>query len=111
MKSLLAGQCPKCNEGQIFKSKGVIFKAKLPQMNEHCPNCNHKFEKEPGFFLGAMYVSYALGVFQALVAFGISYLLTDNVLYWVLTPALVLLLFSMFNFRWGRIAWIHIFRY
>jgi Protein of unknown function (DUF983) len=31
-------------------------------MNERCPNCNLKFEREEGYFLGAMYVSYALSL-------------------------------------------------
>jgi len=28
-------------------------------MNETCPECGLKFQVEPGFFIGAMYVSYA----------------------------------------------------
>jgi len=31
-------------------------------MHDRCPVCDLKFEREPGYFLGAMYVSYALGV-------------------------------------------------
>ena len=30
-------------------------------MHERCPGCGLKFECEPGYFLGAMYFSYALG--------------------------------------------------
>ena len=28
-------------------------------MHETCPVCDHRFEREPGYFVGAMYVSYA----------------------------------------------------
>ena len=31
-------------------------------MHERCPFCNLKFEREEGYFLGAMYFSYGLGV-------------------------------------------------
>jgi hypothetical protein len=31
-------------------------------MHEYCPVCSLKFEREPGYFLGAMYISYGLGV-------------------------------------------------
>lgn len=31
-------------------------------MHERCPGCDLKFEREPGYFLGAMYVSYALSL-------------------------------------------------
>lgn len=32
------------------------------EMNATCPVCGHRFEREPGFFQGAMYVSYGLGI-------------------------------------------------
>jgi hypothetical protein len=31
-------------------------------MYERCPCCNLKFEREDGYFLGAMYISYGLGL-------------------------------------------------
>jgi len=45
---------------------GGIFRYSIyrgfPKMNERCPICDLKFDREPGYFLGAMYVSYGLGV-------------------------------------------------
>ena len=32
------------------------------EMNATCPVCGHRFEREPGFFQGAMYVSYGIGI-------------------------------------------------
>ena len=29
-------------------------------MNERCPHCDLKFEREQGYFLGAMYFSYGI---------------------------------------------------
>jgi uncharacterized protein (DUF983 family) len=52
--ALLLQRCPRCREGRIFK--GAIA------MNDPCPVCGLVFNREPGYFLGAMYFSYALGV-------------------------------------------------
>lgn len=38
-------------------------------MNERCPSCGLLFNREPGYFLGAMYVSYGLGL-AVIFAFG-----------------------------------------
>jgi hypothetical protein len=31
-------------------------------MHERCPTCGLKFEREEGYFLGAMYISYGLAL-------------------------------------------------
>ena len=31
-------------------------------MHDSCPTCGLHFNREPGYFLGAMYISYGLGV-------------------------------------------------
>ena len=36
-------------------------------MLEHCPNCGLKFEREQGYFLGAMYISYGLALITIVV--------------------------------------------
>ena len=34
----------------------------FPGMYERCPACGLKFEREQGYFLGAMYIGYGLGI-------------------------------------------------
>jgi len=64
--SILRQRCPRCRLGDIFRYS--IFRG-FPKMHERCPVCDLKFEREPGYFLGAMYVSYALAlVIVALIA-------------------------------------------
>ncbi len=58
IQSFLLGRCPQCRRGSIFKT-GLIS-TKFKDVHEHCPHCRVKYEQEPGFFWGAMYVSYAL---------------------------------------------------
>lgn len=49
--------CPRCRTGRIFRTS--IFRI-FPHMYQRCPACNLKFEREQGYFLGAMYFSYFL---------------------------------------------------
>lgn len=59
--SIFKMKCPQCQEGEFFISHPYDFKH-AGEMHEHCPNCGLKYSKEPGFYYGAMYVNYALGV-------------------------------------------------
>jgi uncharacterized protein (DUF983 family) len=56
---ILRQRCPRCRAGNIFRYS--IFRG-FPKMHERCPICDLKFDREPGYFLGAMYVSYGLGL-------------------------------------------------
>lgn len=51
--------CPRCHMGRIFR--GSLLHV-FPRMHERCPVCGLKFEREEGYFLGAMYISYGIGV-------------------------------------------------
>jgi uncharacterized protein (DUF983 family) len=50
--SVLHLRCPRCHHGHVYK--GVFA------TNIKCPVCDMRFEREPGYFIGAMYISYAL---------------------------------------------------
>jgi len=41
--------------------------AGFPSMFERCPVCALKFEREPGYFLGAMYISYSVALVTIVV--------------------------------------------
>jgi uncharacterized protein (DUF983 family) len=47
--------------------------ASFDQMNDHCSHCGFKYQIEPSFFYGAMYVSYGLNVAVGIAAFIISF--------------------------------------
>jgi uncharacterized protein (DUF983 family) len=59
LRSILQQRCPRCRMGGIFRYS--IFRG-FPKMCERCSICGLKFEREPGYFLGAMYLSFGLGV-------------------------------------------------
>jgi uncharacterized protein (DUF983 family) len=57
-QGILLVLCPRCRTGKIFRRSVWLF----PPMHERCPFCDLKFEREPGYFLGAMYIGYGLGI-------------------------------------------------
>ena len=80
-------------------------------MHERCPNCDLKFEREQGYFLGAMYISYGLAL-VTIVALGLllwaftswplqKITLWAVLLFLPLAPALTL---------FSRVLWIYLDR-
>ena len=101
--AILRQRCPNCLEGQVFS--GVL------EMHERCPTCGHKFKREPGYFLGAMYASYFMAVpLLAILAGLIHWLIlpgwrNENTVLVALIPFVLLV---PFIFRYSRILWMHI---
>ena len=54
-------KCPHCHEGDFFEAHPYNL-AKTGNTGERCKVCNRKFEREPGFYYGGMYVAYGLAV-------------------------------------------------
>lgn len=74
-----------------------------------CPSCGLKFDREPGYFLGAMYISYGLGLFT-IVGFGVILWLTTR---WSLEKAtlwaiLLFLPFTPLLTLFSRVLWIYL---
>src|SRR5947199_9582398 len=59
LRSILQQRCSRCRIGAIFQYS--IFRG-FPKMCERCSVCDLKFEREPGYFLGALYVSYLASI-------------------------------------------------
>lgn len=110
--NIFKNKCPKCNEGKIYNEKRIFFNFGRPNMNKACPNCHFSYHKEPGFFYGAMYVSYGLTVAQGIITYIISSAFFDKAFdprtIWVIAAVIVIL--STFNMRLSRIIWIYLFR-
>src|SRR5437870_2032094 len=66
--AILHQMCPRCRSARIFPSS--IFTG-FPRMRERCPVCSLKFEREEGYFLGAMYISYSLALLTVVVLSGV----------------------------------------
>ncbi|WP_236252847.1 hypothetical protein [Echinicola sp. 20G] len=110
VRPIFKGKCPKCNSGEIFKTTRYGYLVKFPEMHHVCDKCNHTFEREPGFFFGAMYVSYGLSMLEFLILWVVGYLIiglsVEAVLVLIISG---LLICTTTNYRLGRIIWIYLF--
>lgn len=57
--SMVQCRCPRCREGKMFKDGNAFTEF---EMYNHCQKCGTPFRPEPGFYQGAMFVSYGFGV-------------------------------------------------
>ncbi|TCC89284.1 DUF983 domain-containing protein [Pedobacter frigiditerrae] len=107
---IVNAKCPRCRVGQVFS--GPTYGLKIQKMNENCPHCNLKFEREPGYFYVAMFVSYAMNVAEMITVSVAAYILGlkldyDNLWYFVILLFGTTLVFSPFNYRYSRIALLY----
>mgnify|MGYP006939812883 CR=1 FL=1 len=111
LQSILSESCPNCQKGKVFSSKGSIFRFQFPTMKEKCKHCHYTFEKEPGYFFGAMYISYGLCMLECIMLFILTRPFIDTIfdIRVLITTILALLLLSFYNFRLSRIIWMNIF--
>ncbi len=58
-------KCPRCKEGDMFK-KPFEFTDPL-KMHKRCEKCNLHFEPEPGFYFGALIISYGISSWMLLL--------------------------------------------
>jgi uncharacterized protein (DUF983 family) len=101
MNSLFSNLCPRCRKGSIFK--GFVT------MNSACPACGEIFEKESGYFIGAMIASYFLGVFLALPLLLLGIFRYEMEAPFAITLSTVqVLLMQPFLFRFSRLLWIQL---
>lgn len=104
--SFLKGKCPRCRTGDVFEYPlSNIFK--FSRTKTHCGHCGLKYEAEPGFYYGAMYVSYAFSVGLLLMT-AILYLNYDWPMFKVLlfTPIVAICLLP-FMFRYSRLIMLY----
>ena len=59
---ILRNKCPRCGKGDLFCHANAYNPRETANMHGTCPSCGEDFEREPGFYFGAAYVSYALTV-------------------------------------------------
>lgn len=92
-------RCPRCGVGGLY--------AKPFKMFEQCPHCALKYEREQGYFIGAMYINYGATVGIAVPGFflldaftGIS--INQQLALWV--PFAIL--FPLLFFHHARSLWL-----
>jgi len=99
--------CPRCRSGKLFKEP---FEFSKPlDMHKECLVCHQKTEPEPGYYFGAMFLSYIFSAWYLLI----PTLLLVFYFKWSVGGAIAFIIFigliSYFKIlRLARSLWIHI---
>ncbi|MBI2766190.1 MAG: DUF983 domain-containing protein [Chloroflexi bacterium] len=97
--SVLKQRCPRCREGKVFHG--------LWSMYEKCSVCGLVYQREYGYFYGAMYASYAFGFLTTF--YWLPMLLLGVSPIWVIgLPTVQLIVQAPLAFRYSRVIWLHI---
>lgn len=110
VSGILNGKCPKCREGKMFP-ENTLYTTKFMKMNDHCSACSQPFMPEPGYYFGAMFISYAINAaFFIALWIGMNFVMEDISLTAMIIALLAVILGLLpVTFRLSRILWIYIF--
>lgn len=92
-------RCPACGDGRLFSG--------WFRNHDSCSNCGYDFVREPGFYLGSIYVNYGLTAVLLVAVCSPIVLLTDTP-YSQITPFALLfcVLFPMWFHHYARAIWL-----
>lgn len=107
VSSIFKYKCPRCRKGNLYNQP---FKFNDPlDMQEKCTYCDQVFEPEPGYYFGAMFISYIWTGFACLAIVGFCMI----ALGWSVGPSFALLLaVTVISYFWilriSRSMYIHL---
>jgi uncharacterized protein (DUF983 family) len=107
--SILTGTCPQCQNESMYVDQNFLHLKNLLKMNERCSHCGLKYQIEPSFFYGAMYVSYGLNVAISIITFIIVFQIDRSIITLFFSIIAVLILAFPFVMRLSRNIYINVF--
>lgn len=110
LRSILQMKCPRCEEGEFFVSSPYDLK-NAGKTHLKCPKCDLDFRREPGFYFGALYVSYGLGVaIFVTIYLSFTLFLPSLSVWWpILLIAITSFLLGPYLYALSKVIWIHFF--
>lgn len=108
--SIIKFKCPYCHEGQFFLAHPYNLR-RAGDLLDKCPICQRRYTIEPGFYFGAMYVSYAMTVAVAVsIWVAIMVLAPDMALHWQVAIIIgVIVLGGPMFYAVSKIVWANMF--
>jgi uncharacterized protein (DUF983 family) len=106
----LQQRCPRCHQGRLFTYSAFNL-TKFADMPTACPVCGQAYEPEPGFYWGAMYISFAFSTGIMLVVGFCVYFLLDDPDTWVyiVSVAVASVLLTPLSLRYSRTLMLYWF--
>jgi uncharacterized protein (DUF983 family) len=92
-------RCPRCGRAPLFTS--------LFRMAPRCAVCGLLFERETGYFIGAIYINYGLTVGLAMAGyFLLQAWLAPPPIWQVVVWGAFVILFPLWSFRYSKALWL-----
>lgn len=108
--SMVMNKCSRCHQGDVFESKNPYKLSRMFNMHKSCSHCHLEYEREPSFFYGALYVSYAISSGWFMIWFALqSFVLHWDTLYFALFITAFIILVAPLTLRWSRLIWLNFF--
>ena len=109
--SIFRFKCPQCHEGEFLETRNVYNLKKAGNLKERCSECGCKYSKEPGFYYGAMYVSYAFGVALWVATWVATSVLWPDYPAWFLILLIVveMVVLGPYLYALSKITWANLF--
>ncbi len=101
-------KCARCHEGEAFMTGSWSF-VKPFDMHERCPKCNLNYFPEPGYYYGAMFISYVITGFFSLGFVALFYWIIGWSQTLTFTLLIIFLLINfVYIFRISRMMWLNV---
>ncbi len=108
--STLTNKCPRCHQGKVFTANNPYELGSIFKMEKTCSCCGQVYEKEAGFYYGAMYVSYALTAGWFIIWFTLQSLLLHWDMWTILGVVITwIIAVAPLTLRWSRLLWLNFF--
>jgi len=111
--SIVHNSCPRCQSDKFWPKNNPYSNILVDNGGDlgSCKNCNLKYEIEPGFWYGAMYVSYGLTVFIAITLWLIMYVVKSDLDVFIQISIISFAIISLFPVVYflSRLIWINFF--
>jgi uncharacterized protein (DUF983 family) len=106
---ILKLQCPNCGKAKVFHKTKFPFSK--PLMKDACESCGYRFDKEPGYYRGAVVLSYSLALAEGALAFVLAKQLIFGISLnnLILVALAAVILCAMWNYKLARVIWMNIF--
>lgn len=106
-KAILEQRCPRCREGKLF-FEPTYGSLSFYKMKAQCDVCEQVFDPEPGFYFGAMYISYAFLVAISVSCWVALYVLfSPSFITYLVVILLANLLLLPLIFRYSRTLFLY----
>ena len=105
-----ANKCPRCHHGKVFTENNPYKLGSVFKMEKKCSCCEQIYEREAGFFYGAMYVSYGITAGWFIIWFALQSLLLHWEMWTILGVVISwIVLVAPLTLRWSRLLWLGFF--